>query len=500
MQFRTPLLLALTSFLLSCGSSSRKESPTKIELSSDTQVFVDDFLIERMERISRTLHSPQKARENPVLKADRPWEGDLPLEGGTVLFDEEEQLFKMWYNSLPNKDRPQIDEYLCYAISHDGISWEKPDLGLVEFRGSRANNILLKWSNWYHCVLRDEADPDPRRRYKLAYWQTKNRNKCGIWIAFSPDGIRWNKYPDNPVVPCSATGDTFTTMQDPGSGNFFLYHKSKIRPIRKVSRLVSSDFIHWRNDQLVLEPDELDAPDTEFYSLAAFPYAGQYLGFLRVFHTYSQLMDVQLVSSRDGLDWNRSGRRRVFLPLGFMKNEYGGSSFDSGMNSAITPVEKDNKLWIYYPGFDNLHNAPASEHRGEIGLAQLRVDGFCSLDATSKGYVLTRPLTFEGSTMVVNAAIHSFPSEDGLTNTTWSDLFTHVPGGKGALTVEVQDVRGQPIPGYEASNCEPVYGDGVKLQVRWKGDSDLSKIQGRTVKLKFILKNTSLYSFRIGNS
>ena len=493
-------LLALTSLLLSYSSPSGITHPFRIELTSDTQVFVDDFLIESMEGVTRTLQTPIKARGNPVLEAERPWEGGLALGGGTVLFDEEQQLFKMWYNALPNQDRPRIDESLCYAISQDGVSWERPNLGLVEFRGSRANNILLKWSNWYHCVLKDDADPDPSRRYKLAYWQIKDRSRCGLWVAFSSDGIRWTRHPENPVVPCSATGDTFTVMQDPGSRRFFLYHKSTIRPLRKVSRLVSDDFIHWRGNRLVLEPDERDGPDTEFYSLAAFPYAGQYLGFLRLFHTYSQLMDVQLVSSRNGLDWSRSVRRRVFLSLGFMKNEYGGRSFDSGMVGAIAPVEKDDQLWIYYPGFDNLHNAPASEHRGRIGLARLRVDGFCSLDATSQGHVLTRPLTFQGSSMFVNALTRSVHPEGSSTKPTWNDLLTNVPEGQGSVTVEVQDEGGQPIPGYEASNCEPLRGNQVRLQVRWGRDGDLAKLRGRVVRFKFVLSNAGLYSFRIGDS
>src|SRR5262245_27056308 len=36
----------------------------------------------------------------------------------------------------------QWTQYLCYATSKDGITWEKPDLGLVEFGGSKKNNII----------------------------------------------------------------------------------------------------------------------------------------------------------------------------------------------------------------------------------------------------------------------------------------------------------------------------------------------------------------------
>ena len=35
----------------------------------------------------------------------------------------------------------------CYAESKDGIHWKKPELGLVEFNGSKANNIVMATIN-----------------------------------------------------------------------------------------------------------------------------------------------------------------------------------------------------------------------------------------------------------------------------------------------------------------------------------------------------------------
>ena len=61
--------------------------------------------------------------------------------------------------------------------------------------------------------------------------------------------------------------------------------------------------------------------------------------------------------------------------------------------SPSAPVEKDGRRWLFYSGFTVPHNAPAADHDGRIGLATIRLDGFCSLDATSPGYVLTRPFT-----------------------------------------------------------------------------------------------------------
>ena len=512
-------VLALGFFLIysvGCSGTGREEKTTAIELGPGTHLFVDDYLVADLQQVWRTLNRPSKHPDNPLLKPDRPWEGYLALQPGTVLFDEEEGLFKMWYNALASDKRPDVQDFLCYATSQDGITWEKPDLGLVEFRGSKKNNIFLKWSFWTHSVIKDTAESNSQRRYKLLYFQAKDRGRFGIWAAFSPDGKRWTNYPENPVVPFWATGDTFQVTQDPETRQFILYHKTISRPVRKVSRMVSDDFIHWESSRQVLEPDEYDPPDTEFYGISAFPYAGQYLGMLWIYHTYSQFMDTQLVSSRDGIDWERSvGRRRFFslAPDGGYRN----NTFDSGMVfPSSSPIVKDGKVWIYYSGFTNLHNAPSEDHDGQIGLGTMRQDGFVSLDATSEGSVLTRPLKLKGSSLWVNmtsmtAERINFERDSG--KELYNQLFSNNTSARGYLRVEIQDSEGRALAGYEASNCRPlednnIYegdsfysipraGTDIYQKVVWEGDRELSSIGDRTVRLKFILGNTKLYSFKL---
>ncbi len=507
---RSFVVPALFLGLLAVGQAQvRNVGKGGIVLGKEVQLFADDFLIDRMDHVARGLHYPGRASENPVMKPDQPWEGTVILQPGTVLFDEEEQIFKMWYNTLPVKDKPDIEEFICYAVSKDGIHWTKPSLGIVEFHGSRANNILLRWCYWNISVLKDTQEPDAAKRYKMAYWNWHDRARgaSGIWVAVSPDGVHWKVDPRSPVVPSRASGDTFEIMQDQVSRQFWLYHKSPMEPLRKVSRLISEDFIHWRNDELILEPDEGDQPDTEFYGLSSFPYGSQYLGYLWVFHTYAQQIDVQLVSSRNGRVWDRAAHRRVFFPLGFVRVDYDNDAFDSEMIMSITPpVLKDGVLWMYYTGYANKHNARegilnpgglGTSYIGQIGLARLRQDGFCSLDATSEGWVLTHPLRFEGSTLHVNASLFALNKPRQPFNPVWSGLFENVPDGKGQLRVEVLDEKAKVIPGYAASDCVPLTGDSPAHQISWKGNQDLSALRGRTVRLRFILSNGRLYSFRV---
>ena len=136
-----------------------------IEIGSQKQLFLDDYLIESMTGVQRTLNPATKARNNPVIRPDRPWEGNN-LHYGCVFYDEEQGLFRLWYTAstvTPSKtvrlvtqpdagltatpleqEKPNSTEpIVCYATSTDGYSWEKPSLGLVKFNGSWENNILI---------------------------------------------------------------------------------------------------------------------------------------------------------------------------------------------------------------------------------------------------------------------------------------------------------------------------------------------------------------------
>lgn len=92
--------------------------------------------------------------------------------------------------------------YLCLARSRDGLTWEKPALGLVEFAGSRENNIvdfivpepLVPAA----AILHDPEDPDPSRRFKMAY-EARYNGQARFCVAFSPDGLRWTPSSRNPV-------------------------------------------------------------------------------------------------------------------------------------------------------------------------------------------------------------------------------------------------------------------------------------------------------------
>ena len=106
----------------------------------------DDVSIPWRDNLKLTLVQPKKHPANPVLKpgAQGSVDGMGALLYGTVI--KEGDTFRMWYIAWPQPDkRFKNEQYyrpVAYAESRDGVTWVKPELGLVEFRGSKANNLV----------------------------------------------------------------------------------------------------------------------------------------------------------------------------------------------------------------------------------------------------------------------------------------------------------------------------------------------------------------------
>jgi hypothetical protein len=130
--------------------SSSSEGPVSLT-PGEKQLFVDDHVIDVTRDLTRSLHQPQRHPENPILVGDEPWEYWTAYPNGrAVIYDEEENCFKMWYlSALVDEEYAQNIHYrVLYAESEDGIHWEKPNLGLVEWEGSTDNNLLPWGENW----------------------------------------------------------------------------------------------------------------------------------------------------------------------------------------------------------------------------------------------------------------------------------------------------------------------------------------------------------------
>ena len=270
-------------------------------------LFLDDVEVQDHPGFVRKVQRPERVRTEPVLKPDRPWEGNAVQLWGSVLYDDDENCFKMWYYSSNNDlyERTGQGHFMCYATSKDGIAWEKPELGIVACEGSRANNIVYPPPGVHYGldpwgVVKDPQEQDPSKRYKMGMYQQrptadapqetptmdrqarnalrkvlfdKIRDHHGMYAAFSPDGIHW-QLDDRNYVPRS--GDAGALVYDPMQRRYLATSRRyetlmdhfvlEWKQYRRVIALSSSeDFVHWTPLKTIVKPDDFDDPRDQLY-------------------------------------------------------------------------------------------------------------------------------------------------------------------------------------------------------------------------------------------
>src|SRR5262249_7243454 len=138
---------------------------------------------------------------------DHPWEVEIAFT--TVYRNSKTGKHQLWYQSWNNTAREKSNScVVCYAKSDDGIHFTKPMLDLFPFNDVKKTNIVLVGNGGHSfrygaCVNVDPKDPDPSRRYKMAYFDWAidgGKEYPGLCVAFSSDGIHWTKYPKAPLA------------------------------------------------------------------------------------------------------------------------------------------------------------------------------------------------------------------------------------------------------------------------------------------------------------
>ena len=479
--FVSVITLVTVTLLTGC-SKSEPPSPV-LEIGNQKQLFIDDFVVASTQGVSRVLHPLQRYSDNPVIVGDAPGERwSVSPNGRATLFDEESNEFKMWYMSsqIDPEAYGGIQYRASYAVSQDGYHWTKPHLGLVEWEGSRENNMLPSGTSWMRRanVIKDDRDPDPNRRFKMTYVDIFD-GQSAVTKAYSTDGIHW-----------ALNGDGKPWFRKPHNGNLlgwdprveeFIFYVRMPGSPNLVGRATSFDFVTWSEAQTVLQPNA-DEPHKHFKGLAAFLYEGVYLGWIWVFEKSGDdwvRADSELAFSRDGIQWKRPFPGRFILS----KGETG--SWDSHLSIPVAPIAHDGKLWTYYWGENIPYGAESLKRIQEgwveagqrkqraVGLAQLRLDGFVSLKASTHDATITTRVLLPGQgQLTVNANV------------------------RGELRVSMLDNSGQPFPGFGAGNSDPVKTDAQNHVIRWKGNPSLDQLQGQPIRIRFHLRDADLYAFQ----
>ena len=140
------------------------------------------------------------------------------------------------------------------------------------------------------------------------------------------------------------------------------------------------------------------------------------------------------------------------------------------------PLIIGDELWFYYRGSRSNERDKTANYTMSVGLARLRRDGFVSLDAGPEpGRVTTRPLTFAGRSLFVNADV----AEGG-----W-------------VRAAVLSADSEPLDAYSLEDGVAITADTTRGRIAWKKAQHLAVADGDHVRLVFELKNAKLYSFWI---
>ena len=250
-----------------------------------------------MENVRMEVSRPVKdAAHNPLFTQDQPWEVRIDNGYPNVLYDEEAGLYRCYYTLfIEDEDsrladrrersrrdyipRPDRAPGLAYAQSRDGIHWEKPSLGRVQWNGSAQNNIIFAYAHGTGVMI-DQRDPDKSRRYKMVTKMDQPGTQAYMAVSFSTDGLDWCDpipWPEyNP--PADSHNLPFWDEEQNCYALLSRIWKDGIR-ITTLSRC--KDFLHWSEPQETLRGSGFE---NQIYAMPAFRWGNLYLGLASMIH------------------------------------------------------------------------------------------------------------------------------------------------------------------------------------------------------------------------
>lgn len=472
--------------------------------------FWDDYLTD-YRFTDATLSVNKPARVGNVFKTDELWEGNSS-DFFTVFKDGDK--YRLYY--LGANYPGNHSWHICYAESKDGLDWVKPSLGLFEFNGSTANNIVMKDLGGAYVMKDTNPDCPPDEVYKMFGPRYKHREGlpayCDLVCLTSADGIHftehhifeaeerynnmydslntvwWDKN-DKKYYAFVRTTHPKPTATDPRYCEGFA---------RAITVITSEDCIHWSKGT---PADYMGGMDYQTYTNCVSPYLYDdryYVGF-----------PTRYV---ERLEWNASFERltakewrlmRMENPGGEINDDtkrYGQTITDGLFMSSrdkfhwfrfdeacLTPGPEDGYNWEYgdcYPAVGLIETPGRFSSEPEISLLCeshhwtdkpveliryiFRKDGFASYKATFKPQTLrTKPFTFDGSVLKINFKTSA----------------------RGYIQIKFLDNFNNPIEGFVS--CEH-FGDTTSRVIDF--DKPLSELNGREVKMEFIMSDAELFS------
>jgi len=483
-----------------------------IDIGSRRELMIDDYLIETIsDSLQLQMHEP--VRQNVALVTDAPWEGNA-CAYSSLLHDGEK--FRMYYTTNHYVNRKgRIEErhgrHLCYAESTDGIHFTKPKLGIVEFNGSKQNNIVLATDTIPgvrldpgHTTILKDANPDcpADARYK-AICRSPVKGKLGLFALKSADGLHFSRVGDGLIIKDGYFDSENLAFWDSVRGEYRAYYRDfhdgplGDGGIRGIKTATSPDFVKWSKGEWLKYPG---SGHEALYTNQIAPYARAphiFIGFPKRYvdrgwvdstgklpgleerkaranahpRYGSVVTDALMMTSRDGLTFKRWGEA-ILRPGPSRTNSwvYGDNLVSWGVLQTKSDLpQSPNELSIY--AIEGYWTGKSQNFRRYT----FRMDGFVSFQAPrSGGEFVTKPIIFKGSHLEIN----------------------YSTSAAGSVYVEIQDAKGNPIAGRALADCHEVFGDQIERVVAWKDGTSVKQLAGTPVRLRFVLKDADLFSFR----
>jgi hypothetical protein len=482
---------------------------TPIDIGSRRELLLDDHLVESLRgEVAMRLHLPTpKQIVFPLVSDHVTNEKNHGLRAGhaymTVLHDGGR--YRMYYGVSRN-DYLGKQRWLHYAESANGIHWETPSLGLVDYLKSTDNNVI----GMADVAPFIDAKPStpPERRYKGILTRRKADGEHALYAVDSADGLRWDQLSPDEIITDGKFDSQNLAFWDAERKQYRAYWRDffagpENKRYRGIRTATSDNFVDWTPAEWLEFPgattDELytnqiipyyraphilvgfpsryvERPWSE--AIAALPEVERRQAFMergKLPRLGTALTDTLFMSSRDGVSFNLHGE--AFIPPGLRPRDnwvYGDNYANWGIVETASEIAGAPPELTWYVSEGSRRDHYSKEFRRYT----LRIDGFVSAAATRRGgELITRPLIFSGGELRVNLAASA----------------------AGFLRVELQDLHGQPLPGFALADSVEVLGDDLERRVQWRGSGtgpSLAAIAGTPLRVRFELADADLYAFQ----
>ncbi|MBN1293715.1 MAG: hypothetical protein JXB48_17875 [Candidatus Latescibacteria bacterium] len=444
---------------------------------------MDNHLIDSMQNTRLKLHEPKQT--GVAILFDKPWEGAF-CGYATVLRDND--VYKIYYRGLPLAGADgSTNEVTCYAESRDGITWEKPNLGLFEVHGTTDNNVILSNEAPFSHNFAPFIDTKPGVPQSERYKALAGTSKSGLVAFISPDGVRWKKMREEPLITEGAFDSQNVVFWSETENCYICYFRTwtsgEFKGYRTISRATSKDFRTWT------KPVQMDFGDTPIEHL----YTNQTTPYFRAPHIYIAIPmrfmpGRKVLTDEQALELGVNPKYKSDCAEAVLMTSRGGSHYDRTFMEGFIRPGTDIGNWASRAGmtacgivptgpaeislYKQAHYAQPSTHLLRF---TLRTDGFVSVNASySGGEMTTKSLKFKGNKLILNFS-------------------TSAAGG---IKVEILDSSGKVIPGYSIDDCDEIIGDSIERTVTWNNNSDVSRLAGQPVRLRFTMKDADVFSMR----